>query len=239
MNKRNGEPQYFPTVICDKLCGYILASTVGMALFARERTGLGQEVHLAMMDAMVGFNMIEHLWGGVLDEPELGIGYNRLLTPNRRPYKTSDGYVAVLAVTTEQWRRLFGAIDRPELADDPRFSTMEARVKNIDGLYGLVREVMATRTTQEWLARLSTADVPNGPVEDFEEVFRDEYLKESRFFQRVEHPSEGRFVSMAPPATFSKTATSLHRFPPRLGQHTDEILRELESLPTQQSASSL
>lgn len=227
MNSVDGEPRYFPTVVCDKLCGYILASTVGMALFARERTGTGQEVHVSMMDAMVGFNMIEHLWGGVLDEPDLGIGYSRMLTPHRRPYKTSDGHISLLAVTNDQWRRLFATIGRPELADDPRFARMEARVSNIDELYSIVVNAMGTRTTKDWQQRLTAADIPNGPVEDFQAVFRDEYLKESGFFRRLVHPSEGKIVSMAPLANFSATAASVHRFPPRLGEHTEEILGEL------------
>ena len=238
MNRLSGEPRYFPTVVCDKLCGYILASSVGMALYARERTGLGQEVHVAMMDAMVGFNMIEHLWGGVLDEPDLGIGYSRMLTPHRRPYKTSDGYIALLAVTNEQWQRLFVAIERPELAADPRFARMEARVKNIDELYGIVVKAMEGRTTDDWLARLTAADIPNGPVEDFQAVFRDNYLRESRFFRRMEHPTEGRVVSMAALANFSGTAASVHRFPPRLGEHTDEILSELATSAQARPASS-
>jgi len=227
MNCPDGEPRYFPTVICDKLCGYILASSVGMALYARERTGLGQEVHVAMKDAMVGFNMIEHLWGGVLDEPDLGLGYSRMLTQHRRPYKTSDGYISLLAVTDEQWRRLFSAIGRPNLASDPRFARMEARVSNIDELYGIVVKAMETRTTDDWLGRLTAVDIPNGPVDDFQAIFRDEYLKEVQFFRRLEHPSEGRIVSMAPPANFSRTTASVHRFPPRLGEHTDEVLSEL------------
>ena len=109
-----GEPRYFPTVICDKLCGYSLASAIGMALYARERTGKGQEVHVPMMETMVGFNLLEHLWAGVLDEPERGLGYSRMLTPHRRPYKTLDGYICLLANTDEQWRRMFVVIDRKD-----------------------------------------------------------------------------------------------------------------------------
>lgn len=236
MNTVDDEPRYFPTVICDKLCGHILASSVGMALYARERTGAGQEVHVAMMDAMVGFNMIEHLWGGVLDEPDLGIGYSRMLTPHRRPYKTKDGYVSLLAVTNEQWKRLFVAMDRSDLVDDQRFSQMVARVENIDELYGIVVEQMGTHPTDEWLSRLTAADIPNGRVNDFQALFRDEYLEEIGFFRRMRNPTEGRTVSMATPTSFSRTAASIHRFPPQLGEHTDEIMGELARSPTKQSA---
>jgi crotonobetainyl-CoA:carnitine CoA-transferase CaiB-like acyl-CoA transferase len=227
MNQIDGEPRYFPTVVCDKLCGYILASSVGMALYARERSGQGQEVHVAMMDAMVGFNLVEHLWGGALDQPELGIGYSRLLTPHRRPYKTKDGYISLLAVTNEQWERLFVAIDRPELVGDPRFARMEARVKDIDGLYGILTEQMKLRTTSEWLERLTSADIPNGPVNEFQSLFKDEYLDRIDFFRRLQHPSEGQIVSMAGPTSYSQTAASFHRFPPRLGEHTDEVMLEI------------
>lgn len=181
MNVVDGMPRYFPTIICDKLCGYILASSIGMALFARERTGLGQEVHVAMMDAMVGFNMIEHLWGGVIDRPDLGLGYSRMLTPHRRPYKTSDGYISLLAVTDDQWRRLFTAMERSELAHDPRFLHLEDRVRHIDELYGIVVETIKTRTTAEWQERLNIADIPNGPVNDFQSIFTNEYLEEETF----------------------------------------------------------
>jgi crotonobetainyl-CoA:carnitine CoA-transferase CaiB-like acyl-CoA transferase len=230
MNERDGEPRYFPTVICDKLCGYILASTIGMALFARERRGgAGQEVHVAMMDAMVGFNMVEHIWGGAIDEPDLGMGYSRMLSVQRRPYRSKDGFVAVLAVNDGQWKRLFQAIGQPDLATDDRFATMQARVRNIDELYGLVGAAIAQRTTAEWGNVLADADIPHGPVEDFQQLYRNNYLREHHFFRHLDHPSEGRITAMGPPAQFSATPASVHRFPPRLGENTDEIMRELHS----------
>jgi crotonobetainyl-CoA:carnitine CoA-transferase CaiB-like acyl-CoA transferase len=228
MNARvTGEPRYFPTVICDKFCGYVLASSIGMALFARERTSKGQQVHVAMMDTMVGFNMLEHLWGGVIDEPSLGIGYSRMLTPHRRPYRTSDGHISVLAVTNEQWRRLFVAMDRPDLLGDGRFADIGPRAENIDVLYGLVVEGMKCQTTQEWRRRLDAADVPNGEVNDLEDLLRDPYLQETGFFQKMQHPTEGAFVAMSIPVEFSQTRPSIRSLPPRLGEHTDVVLAEL------------
>ncbi len=231
MNKIDGEPRYFPTVICDKLCGYILASSIGMALYSRERTGAGQEVHVAMMDTMVGFNMIEHLWSGVLDEAEKGLGYSRMLTPHRRPYQTLDGYVSLLAVTNDQWQRLLTAVDRADLVGDPRFTEIGPRASNIDELYAIVVEQMKKRTTEDWIKRLDEAEIPNGVVNDFQDLLVDEYLAESRFFRRMQHPTEGRVVSMAVPVSFSKTAASIHRLAPRLGEHTEEILNEVLNSP--------
>jgi crotonobetainyl-CoA:carnitine CoA-transferase CaiB-like acyl-CoA transferase len=234
-----GEPNYVPTVICDKLCGYVLASSIGMALVARERSGAGQEVHVPMMETMVGFNMLEHLWGGVLDEPDLGLGYSRMLTPHRRPYRTQDGYICLLANTDEQWRRMFGVMGRPDLVGDPRFAEIGHRARNIGELYGLVTEAMATRTTQEWHQLLDAADIPNGPVLSLEEIFNDPYLMETDFFHRVEHPTEGPFVAMAVATQFSRTPGSVRRLPPRLGQHTSEVMAELQDhAPAEGAASS-
>ena len=222
-----GEPRYFPTAICDKFCGYVLASSIGMALFARERTSKGQEVHLAMMDAMVGFNMLEHLWGGVIDDPSLGIGYSRMLTPHRRPYRTKDGYISVLAVNNKQWRRLFVAIDRPDLVGDVRFADIGPRAKNIDDLYSILVDAMKSQATAEWRRRLDAVDVPNGEVNDFEGLLKDPYLRETGFFQKMQHPTEGCFVAMSIPVDFSETEPSIRTLPPRLGQHTESVLSEL------------
>ena len=90
----DGEPRYLPMVMCDKISGYVLASSIGMALFHRERTGEGQEIHVPMLETMVAFNMVDHLWHGVFGEPEKGLGYPRMLTPWRRPYATADGHIS-------------------------------------------------------------------------------------------------------------------------------------------------
>lgn len=231
MNQIDGVPRFFPTVICDKLSGYILASSIAMALFARERTGAGQEVHVPMMESMLAFSLVEHLWGGVLDGSGIGLGYPRMLTPHRRPHRTKDGYITLLASNNDQWHRLFGALDREDLAGDPRFSTIEARTENIALLYEIVGSIVKTRSTREWLERLARADIPSGVVNGLDDLMTNEYLVETGFFQRMQHPTEGTIVSMAVPVEFSKTkASTTHRPAPLLGQHTEEILRELEEL---------
>jgi crotonobetainyl-CoA:carnitine CoA-transferase CaiB-like acyl-CoA transferase len=223
----SGAPRYVPMVVCDKVAGNVLAGAVGMALFARERTGRGQEVHVPMMETMAAFNLVDHLWHGVFGEPEKGLGYPRMLTPYRRPYATRDGHVCLLATTDRQWRNLFAAIDLPELADDPRFSTIERRTANIDELYTLLADRMRTRTTAQWRTRLDQFDVPNGVVNDLEGLLADPYLRDTGFFQPVPHPSEGSTVTTAIPVAFSGSPGSLRLPPPRLGEHTDAILGEL------------
>jgi crotonobetainyl-CoA:carnitine CoA-transferase CaiB-like acyl-CoA transferase len=224
--RRDGEPRYVPMVIADKFCGHALASAIGMALYRRERTGLGQEVHVPMTETMLNFNLIEHLWGATLNEPEQGMGYIRMLTPFRRPYATQDGHICLLANTDDQWRRLFAAIERPELAQDPRFARLVDRALNLPALYSLVEEAMATRGTAEWIRRLDAADIPNGPVVTLEGLLENAYLRDTGYFQRVDHPTEGEMITTAVPVEFSESPGSVRRLAPRLGEHTEEVLRE-------------
>lgn len=223
----DGEPRYAPMVICDKISGYVLASMVGMALYAREKTGRGQEIHVPMVDTMAAFNLVDHLWHGVLGAPEKGLGYPRMLTPHRKPYATMDGHLCLLATTDRQWRNLFGALGFPELAGDRRFDTIEHRTQNIDELYTWLAGVMTTRSTAEWKAQLDAADVPNGGVNDLMGVVRDPYLNEAGFFQEIDHPTEGRLTTMPFPVSFSGTTLDRNLPPPRLGEHTEEVLRDL------------
>jgi crotonobetainyl-CoA:carnitine CoA-transferase CaiB-like acyl-CoA transferase len=220
-----GQARYLPTVIVDKFCGYMLASAVSMALYARERTGLGQLVRIPMLETIVAFNLQEHLWGGVFNPPlGSGVGYVRLLTEHRRPYETSDGYICVLAVNDEQWKRLLPTMGRPELLLDPRFMTVEARTQNINEVYGVVADQMKTQTTAEWHRLLDAIDIPNGPVARFQEMLDDPYLNETGFFHRYEHPSEGSMLTTAVPTLFSATPGGIHRPPPLLGEHNAEVL---------------
>jgi crotonobetainyl-CoA:carnitine CoA-transferase CaiB-like acyl-CoA transferase len=214
-------------VVCDKVTGHVLAGAVAMALFARERSGKGQEIHVPMMETMAAFNLVDHLWHGAFGEPEKGLGYPRMLTPYRRPYATRDGHICLLATTDRQWQGLFAAMDCPELGTDPRFATISGRTENIDALYTIVAERMRRRTTREWRARLDQFDVPNGVVNDLAGLLADPYLNETGFFQPLDHESEGKLVTTAVPVSFSETPGAVRLPPPRLGEHTAEILGEL------------
>jgi crotonobetainyl-CoA:carnitine CoA-transferase CaiB-like acyl-CoA transferase len=222
----DGAPRYVPMVLVDKLTGTVLASMIGMALFHRERTGQGQEVHLPMMETILSFMLIEHMQHGVLGEPEKGLGYPRMLTPHRRPYRTKDGYISVIAHSNAQWGKLFEAMGVPDLIGDPRFSSVSARSANIDALYATLTEGMPRRTTAEWLGELRPADIPCGPANTLADLFNDEYLKETEFFVSAEHPTEKHVLVPAIPARFSASPPNLQRLWPVLGEHTRGILRE-------------
>jgi crotonobetainyl-CoA:carnitine CoA-transferase CaiB-like acyl-CoA transferase len=219
-------PRYFPTVVVDKLTGATLASMIGMALFHRERTGQGQEIHLPMMETILSFSLIEHLWHGTLGEPEKGMGYPRMLTPHRRPYQTKDGFISVIAHSDAQWGKLFDAMGVPELINDPRFKSVSARSANIDAVYATLTNGMKQRTTREWLDELQPADIPCGKANSLDDLFTDPYLTETGYFEHHQHPIEGDVVIPAIPARFSATPPSVHRPWPTLGQHNQEVLRE-------------
>ena len=223
----DGAPRYVPSVVVDKLSGQMLASMIGMALFHRERTGQGQDVHVPMLETMLSFLLVEHMWGAVLDRPELGLGYPRMLTPHRRPYATRDGYISVIAVSDAHWSRLFEAMGRAALIDDARFATIAARSDNVDALYAVLAEGMRERTTAEWLAVLGWLDIPCGPVNTLENLLTDEYLRETAFFQRMRHPLDGDVMVTAIPAHLGASPPSVRRLWPALGEHTHEVLREI------------
>jgi len=228
MLKSVGQARYLPTVMVDKFCGYALASAVGMALFARERIGHGQQVCVPMFETLIAFNLQEHLWGAAFDPPlGAGIGYVRLLSPHRRPYETQDSFICVLAVNDEQWKRFLPAIGRPELVDDERFRTVDARISHIDTVYGVVADQMKLRTTAEWNALLDAIDIPNGAMARFDDLLDDPYLNETGFIHRYQHPTEGAMVTTRVAAQFSATPAVPTLPPATLGQHNLEVFRSL------------
>ena len=199
-----------------------------MALLPARALGQGQEVQVPMFETILAFNYLEHLWGGAFDPPLApGVGYVRLLTPHRRPYPTQDGHICVLAVNDDQWRRMLPALGRPDLVDDERFAKTDERVRNYDELYAIVGEQLKQKTTAEWHRILDEVDIPNGPMHSLQELMHDPYLNQTGFFQRYEHPSEGPVVTPMVPVQFSRTPGGLRQPPPRLGEHTEEVLREL------------
>jgi crotonobetainyl-CoA:carnitine CoA-transferase CaiB-like acyl-CoA transferase len=222
----HGEPRYLPTVIADKFCGYVLASSIGMALFHRQRTGEGQVVEVPMLETMLSFNLIEHLWTGNFDQPMGPLGYERAVMPHRRPFATSDGHICLMATTDLQWENLLTALGRPELTKDQRFNSVAARSARFPELYGIVGEEIAKRSTDEWETRLKMADIPHARAKKLEDLPTDPYLVETGFFHHYSHPVAGPIVTTSVPVKFSKSPPQLRRPPPVLGEHTDAVLHE-------------
>ncbi len=224
-----GGPKYVRTIFADKTVGFVVAYSIAMALYERERSGMGQAIEVPMFETMVAYTLIEHLAGETFEPPQGSMRYERILSPNRKPYRTKDGYLSLLPYTTPQWVRFFEVIGRADLAADPRVTDPPTRGDNINGLYQIVAELMAHRTTSEWIELLKDADIPMTPVLSPENLLDDEHLKETGFFDSCEHPSEGKIRQLGIPVTFSRTPGAVRRYAPRLDEHREEILMELKN----------
>ena len=211
---RNGDrPRYVNTIVADKVAGLTVAYAIPMALYEREKSGLGQYIEVPMFETLVSFTLIEHLAGATF-EPQFGqMGYGRVLSEYRRPYRTTDGFIALLPYTDTQWARFFMLADRPDLATDTRFQLAENRSRNFDMLYAALSEIVLGHSTAHWLKVLESADIPHSTVNTIESLVDDPHLKAVGFFGRVEHPTEGPLRTLGIPTKFSRTPGSVKRLP--------------------------
>ena len=227
MKMVEGEPRYLPTIIGDKTTGLNVANAVTSALFHRERKGKGQEIEVPMFETMVSYVMVEHLWGQVFEPPLAPAGYTRLMSKHRRPYKTKDGYIAVLPYWDNHWATFCKLIDREDMISDERFINMKSRLENIDITYSETGKALAKRTTDEWLEVLSDTNVPHMHVSELDDLMQNQHLIESEFWEMHQHPTEGTLRMPKLPIYFSESPASIRLMPPKLGAHNDELLSEI------------
>ena len=220
------EPHFVPTVMADKTGSNCVVSAVLAALYEREKSGRGQAVEVPMFESLVAFTMVEHLYGESFVPAVERMGYRRLLNKHRGPYKSKDGYFAMLPYTDANWRELCTLIGRPEILEDPRFKSTAIRLANIEVVYATLAAICLTRTNAEWTELLEDSNVPHGPVQSIEDLLEDRQLAATGFWKEFDHPSEGRIRMPDIPPRFSRTAPDIRRLPPRLGEHSVEILSE-------------
>ncbi len=219
-------PRYAPLTLADRAVGLHVGIALLAAVMHARATGQGQAVEVPMFEGMAHLVLGDHLGGRSFEPAQGDSGYARLLAPHRRPYATRDGHLSLLIYNDKHWRAFFALIDRPDLAADPRFATHSARAAHIGEVYAFVAQVMATRTTADWLARFGAADIPAAPLYGVDDLIDDAHLRAVDFVREVEHPSEGRLRTPAPLGQFSATPLALRRPAPRLGEHSVPLLRE-------------
>ncbi len=220
------QPLYAPVTLADRVTGLHVVYAISAALFARERTGLGQTVEVPMFEAVTQFVMGDHM-AGFSYEPAIGkAGYARLLSEHRRPYQTADGYLCVLIYNDKHWRNFFVAVGQEALLQDPRFSTHTNRAANINEVYSFVAQIMLTRSSAQWRELFDAADIPNTPMNSIEDLLQDEHLNAVGFFQSIEHPTEGSMTMTRAPVSFGGQASGELRPAPALGEHSRELLVE-------------
>ena len=222
-----GQPRYVPSILADKVAAVHAAYAILAALVHRERTGRGQQVEVPMMETMVAFNTIEHLWGAAFVPPLGPTGYVPVSTAARRPFKTLDGYLCVLPYTDAHWARFCEVVGDPALTADPRWSSHGARQRDQQGFWNEVGSRVGQRTTQQWVDALGAADVPFGRVNSIDDLLTEPHLESIGFWQTMEHPTEGPLRVASPPIEYSDSPAAVRCLAPRLGQDTADVLHEM------------
>lgn len=224
----DGVPRYLPTTIADRSVGIYAFGVIAAALYSRSQTGLGQAIEIPMFETMVPYVLGDHLYGHTFVPPQGGFGYPRVMSRNRRPYKTLDGYVCCLVYHDHHWKTFLGAVGKSDLlVTDPRFANIRTRTEHIDDLYQIVSDEMEKKTTDEWRKILGEGDIPVFPMHTFDSLLKDEHLADIGFFKEREHPTVGKILDPSVPSEWSGTPPDNHRPVPLLGEHTSEILREV------------
>ncbi len=221
----DGEPTKVGVAIVDIVAGLMLGKAILAALFARERTGVGQKLETSLLEAEVACLInagSNYLVGGVVP------GRWGNAHPNIVPYqsfKSRDGYLVIGVASEGIWRRLCQAIGMPGLADDPRFARNPQRVEHRGELIDILTEIFLQRDTAAWMTLLIDAGVPCAPVQTIDQVFLAPQVIAREMVVEVPHPTAGTLRMAGLPVKFSGTPASIRLAPPLLGQHTAEVLR--------------
>lgn len=221
----HGKPAFVPTVLCDKVTGQTVAYAVMAALLQQAKGGGGQAVEVPMLETAAEFALVEHLHGATF-VPALGdIGFKRVLSAYRKPFRTSDGYMCILPYSDSNWADFFRFTGRTEFLGDARFKVLSDRVQHIDLLYSIVEEEAPRFTNARWQSFCDEVSIPCMPVRGLDEVLEDEHLRAVGMISLQEHPTEGTYRVVRSPVQF-ETPFQLRHHAPRLGEDTIGVLEQ-------------
>ena len=223
----NPRPRFLPTLFADKVSGLHAAYATLAAVIHRMRTGEGQYIEVPMFESVASFNMLEHLCNATFVPPTGRWGYPRQLDPLRQPMRTKDGYISIAPYVEDRWVRFFEAAGHPEVLQEERFIDADSRSRNMGLMYAAAEAIMPERTTAEWLQILKEANVPAIQANDFDDMLVDPQLRASGLLRQREHPTEGAYVEITQPVRFSAFDPTEVRHAPQIGEHTEEVNREL------------
>ncbi len=225
--KPGGGPQRAGVPIADIITGMYASIAICAALAHRAQSGKGQHLDLALLDSQIALLAYQNTNYFATGKPPRRIGN---LHPNivpYQPFRASDGEVILACGNDNLYRKFCAAAGCAELAEDARFATNGKRVENREELTRLLAAIFAKRTKKEWVALLDAAGVPNGPINDIAQVFDEPQVKARGVRIEVQHPVAGKVPMVASPMRFSGTPLEHKTPPPLLGEHTDEILRQV------------
>ncbi len=225
--RARGKPDFYPGAICDKITGMTAAHAILGGLLGRAMGKGGQEIEVPMFETAVAFNLAEMICAHAFDPPLGEFGWMRMLSPNRKPFQTKDGYMALMPYTDDNYRHFFTFIGRPELADKPEYRTHALRIDRTNEIYAIIDEAASQFTTQEWMEFCTRTQIAAMPVQELQDMWEDPHLKATGLLSIAEHPTEGRYKVIGSPIAYSATPQQITRHAPRPGQHTTEVLAEI------------
>jgi len=221
-----GEPRFVPTILADKVAALHAVYAILAALVARAGGREGPiKVEVPMFEALAAFLLNEHLAGATF-AADGAVGYPRILSPDRRPFRTADGWIAVLPYTERQWRAFLDEIGRADVMREPWFDDPRERAAHIDALYALVAASLPERTTAAWIAALSARDIPCSEVPDLADMLGDPHLTEIGFFDVPADYPEGIVRALPQPVLFDGITPCPDAPPRALGTDSRALLRE-------------
>lgn len=223
-----GRPAVLPSIFGDKVSALTIAYSALAALVHQRATGQGQLVEVPMTDTMLAFNLVEHLQGRTY-EPAMGeTGFTLSMNAGHRARPTKDGQAMIMPYTPQNFRDVFLAAGRPDLAEDPRIAGdfVDATAHGAD-LAALIESVTPALTTAEWIRVCSEKSIPVGPVLKLDEAAEDPYVQDGHLLDLAEHPTEGSYRRIGVPFRFSATPATIRLHPPQPGQDTDAVLDEI------------
>ena len=222
-----GQPPVKVSVpITDLNAGLFTAFGVLAAYVNRLKTGTGQHVDSSLLEAGVAYTFWESAIYFATGSPPGPNGSAHQLSAPYQALPTSDGYLTIGGATQSNWERLCRAVGRAELLSDPRFAANADRMANRAALERTLSETFMTRTTAHWLGVLDRAGVPCGPINDMSQVYDDPQVIARDMVVDIDHPTAGAIRNVGIPVKFSETPGTVRRPPPRLGEHTHEVLVE-------------
>jgi crotonobetainyl-CoA:carnitine CoA-transferase CaiB-like acyl-CoA transferase len=229
----DGPPVKVGNSIADLAAGTMAAHGIVLALFARERTGSGQKVEIAMLEVMAALLTYQ-------GQAYLATGESPRRRGNQHPsivpyevFQAADGYLTVGVANNSLWGRFCQALGRPELTSDARFDTEAKRVEHRETLVPLLGAIFAGAPVADWLDRLGRAGVPAGRINSVGEVLESEHLRARGAIVTVAHPAAGPLRMVGPPIRLHGTPGEAAAPAPLLGEHTEEILGKLLGYPAE------